>query len=133
MGDPGDKKIPADFTQNPDTSLEARSDVWRQGKELEVSSHRPLFGFFIVLFKKLVRKLVKPALADLFELQKSFNTVLIHNIKATRERPVRNQMPMPAKVNLNIRSNVASRGSSSCRWLGVIVPSSRFSVSRFCS
>ncbi len=81
MGDSGDKRIPADFTSNPDTSLETWSDVWNSGRELAVSSHRPVIGPFIVLFKKLVRKLVKPALADLFELQKSFNTVLIHNIE----------------------------------------------------
>ncbi len=81
MGDPGEQRIPADFTRNPDTGLDVWSDIWNKGQELEVSSHRPVVGAFIVLFKKLVRRLVKPALADLFELQKSFNTVLIHNIK----------------------------------------------------
>ncbi len=81
MGDPGDERIPADFTRNPDTDLDTWSEIWSSGRELEVSSHRAVIGSFIVLFKKLVRKLVKPALADLFELQKSFNTVLIHNVK----------------------------------------------------
>lgn len=80
MDDPGADRIPADFTRNPDTELDTWSDIWSKGRELEVSSHRPLVGSFIVLFKKLVRMLVRPALADLFELQKSFNTVLIHNI-----------------------------------------------------
>jgi len=80
MGDSGADQVPSDFTRNPDTDLEVWSDVWREGRELQMTSHRPLIGPFIVLFKKLVRKLVKPALADLFELQQSFNTVLIHNI-----------------------------------------------------
>jgi len=80
MGDPGDERIPADFTRNPDTDLETWSDIWNRGRELDISSHRSIIGPIIVLFKKLVRALVRPALADLFELQKSFNTVLIHNV-----------------------------------------------------
>lgn len=81
MGDPGEERIPAEFTSNPDTGLDVWSEIWNRGRELDVSSHRPVIGPIIVLFKKLVRKLVKPALGDLFELQKSFNTVLIHNIR----------------------------------------------------
>jgi len=80
MGD-SPERIPADFIRDPDTGLETWSDIWRRGRELEVSSHRPLVGALIVLFKKLVRTLVRPALADLFELQKSFNMVMIHNVR----------------------------------------------------
>jgi len=81
MSEPGAERIPADFTKKPDTDLETWADIWNRGRELEVASHRPFIGAFIVLFKKLVRKLVRPALADLFELQKSFNTIMIHNVR----------------------------------------------------
>jgi O-antigen chain-terminating methyltransferase len=80
MGD-GPERIPADFIREPDTGLDTWSDIWNRGRELDVSSHRPVVGSLIVLFKKLVRKLVRPGLADLFELQKSFNTVMIHNLR----------------------------------------------------
>lgn len=88
MADPGDERIPADFTRNPDTDLDAWSDIWNRGRELDISSHRSFVGPFIVLFKKLVRALVRPALADLFELQKTFNTVLIHNVNRVESEAI---------------------------------------------
>jgi len=96
VGDSGENRVPLSFISDPDTEMDPWAEIWSKNKEPQISSHRPLIGPLVVLLKKLIRSLIKPAVADLFDLQRAFNTILIHNIRRVESEGVKH--PKVAKL-----------------------------------
>lgn len=78
-------ELPPDFLDRPPIDLHTWYDVWARDVPVAIRSHRPGIGSLIVWVKRLLRKFVRAPIADLFDRQRAYNAVLVHNVTALQE------------------------------------------------
>jgi SAM-dependent methyltransferase len=71
----------ADFTPEPTRDLARWRWLWKEDVPFPIRSHRGFLGGLLVLWKKLLRPLVRTPQNDLWERQRIFNVVLIERLQ----------------------------------------------------
>src|SRR5215216_451532 len=87
--DPQRRTSPApeidEFLVEPTRDLNAWQWLWSGDHQFPVRSHRGLLGRLIVLWKRLVRPLVKTPQNELWERQRTFNLILLEHLVRNEE------------------------------------------------
>jgi O-antigen chain-terminating methyltransferase len=73
-------------------------EVWQTDRALPIESGRGVFGWLIVLFKKLFRPFVKTPQNDLWERQRAFNLALVALEERVAEQTARNE-PLSGRLD----------------------------------
>jgi O-antigen chain-terminating methyltransferase len=73
-----------DFLGEPTRELADWQWLWAGDREFPVRSHRAFWGTLVVLWKRLLRPLVKPPQNDLWERQRIFNLILLEHLRELR-------------------------------------------------
>lgn len=76
--------FPGDFLPEPTRDLGAWSWLWENDRTFPIESHRGVLGRVLVSIRRLLRPVVRAALADLFDRQRAFNLVLLENVGDSR-------------------------------------------------
>ena len=78
-------ELPAEFLRAPTMELETWLQVWRGDVPVAITSHRGGVGAVVIWAKRVLRKFIRAPIADLFDRQRVYNAVLVHNIQALQE------------------------------------------------
>ena len=81
------RRIPSidEFLVEPTRDLHDWQWLWRGDHEFPVRSHRGLLGRLVVLFKRLVRPLVRTPQNELWDRQRTFNLILLEHLIRNEE------------------------------------------------
>lgn len=84
---PPERRAPVldDFLVEPTRDLEAWQWLWRGDHEFPIHSHRGLLGRLVVLFKRLLRPLVKTPQQNLWDRQRTFNLIVLEHLIRNEE------------------------------------------------
>jgi len=84
---PPERRAPSldDFLVEPTRDLHDWQWLWRGDHPFPVESHRGLMGRLVVLFKRLLRPLVKAPQQDLWDRQRTFNLILLEHLIRNEE------------------------------------------------
>jgi len=74
-----------DFLVEPTRDLHDWQWLWRGDHPFPLQSHRGLMGRLVVLFKRLLRPLVKTPQQDLWDRQRTFNLILLEHLIRNEE------------------------------------------------
>jgi SAM-dependent methyltransferase len=74
-----------DFLVEPTRDLDDWRWLWQGDHEFPVRSHRGVLGRLLVLWKRLLRPLVKVPQNDLWERQRTFNLILLEYLRKREE------------------------------------------------
>src|SRR5262245_11764879 len=85
---PSPPKI-GDFLVEPTRDLGDWRWLWKGDVEFPIRSHRGLLGRLLVLWKRLVRPLVKVPQNDLWERQRIFDLILLEHLERLEEERLR--------------------------------------------
>jgi O-antigen chain-terminating methyltransferase len=79
---PPERRAPSldDFLVDPTRDLLDWEWLWKGDHAFPVASHRGFLGRLVVLFKRLVRPLVKAPQQDLWDRQRTFNLILLEHL-----------------------------------------------------
>jgi len=84
---PPQRRAPSldDFLVEPTRDLHDWQWLWRGDHAFPVASHRGFVGRLVVLFKRLVRPLVRTPQQDLWDRQRTFNLILLEHLIRNEE------------------------------------------------
>ena len=78
--------VEAFLGDEPTVDLDEWRRLWREDRPFPIRSERRFWGRLIVVFKRLLRPLVKAPQADLWDRQRTFNLVLISRLSGVAEQ-----------------------------------------------
>lgn len=85
-GERGTHRRPVEDFLGPPPPAEEWRWLWAEDRPLPVRSHRRLWGWLVVLFKRLLRPFVKAPQADLWDRQRLFNLALLDRLAGFEDR-----------------------------------------------
>lgn len=100
------------FLAEPTRDLADWRWLWEADREFPIASHRGALGRLLVVFKKLLRPLVKPALGDLWDRQRVYNLIVLEHLERLEAldlggRIAHVERSIPAAVGDALRHNDA--------------------------